>query len=163
VGQPDPARSINGPCLARPYSYRAETGSGRVRAGWSVWTSIAGVLPSKSIAQNMVLTRRCSIALLALAPTALSPRLLATRPQKRYPSTHAPRARGPAPAHQHARARPSSPPSLPIQGGPEAPAAFRKGFEAEAGTGCGDGTTGAAAGAQAGRPEGTEPAPAAWW
>jgi hypothetical protein len=40
VGQPDPARSINGPCLARPYSYRAETGSGRVRAGWPVWTSI---------------------------------------------------------------------------------------------------------------------------
>jgi hypothetical protein len=27
-------------CLARPYSYRAETGSGRVRAGWPVWTSI---------------------------------------------------------------------------------------------------------------------------
>ena len=42
VGQPDPARSINGPCLARPYSYRAETGSGRVRAGWPVWTSILG-------------------------------------------------------------------------------------------------------------------------
>jgi hypothetical protein len=40
VGQPDPARSINGACLARPYSYRAETGSGRVRAGWPVWTSI---------------------------------------------------------------------------------------------------------------------------
>jgi hypothetical protein len=40
VGQPDLARSINGPCLARPYSYRAETGSGRVRAGWPVWTSI---------------------------------------------------------------------------------------------------------------------------
>jgi hypothetical protein len=39
VGQPDPARSINGPCLARPYSYRAETGSVRVRAGWPVWTS----------------------------------------------------------------------------------------------------------------------------
>ena len=33
VGQPDPARSINRPC-------RAETGSGRVRAGWPVWTSI---------------------------------------------------------------------------------------------------------------------------
>jgi hypothetical protein len=40
VGQPDLARSINGPCLARSYSYRAETGSGRVRAGWPVWTSI---------------------------------------------------------------------------------------------------------------------------
>jgi hypothetical protein len=41
VGQPDPARSINGPCLARPYSYRAKTGSGGVRAGWPVWISIA--------------------------------------------------------------------------------------------------------------------------
>jgi hypothetical protein len=40
VGQPDPARSINGPCLARSYSYRAETSSDRVRAGWPVWTSI---------------------------------------------------------------------------------------------------------------------------
>jgi hypothetical protein len=41
VGQPDPAESVNGPCLARPYSYRAETSSDRVRAGWPVWTSIA--------------------------------------------------------------------------------------------------------------------------
>jgi hypothetical protein len=41
VGQPDPARSINGPCLTRPYSYQAKTDSGRVRAGWPVWTSIA--------------------------------------------------------------------------------------------------------------------------
>jgi hypothetical protein len=43
VGQHDPARSINGPCLARPYSYRTETGSGRVRAGWPIWTSIRRV------------------------------------------------------------------------------------------------------------------------
>jgi hypothetical protein len=42
VGQHDPARSINGPCLARPYTHRAETGSGRVQAEWPVWTSIAG-------------------------------------------------------------------------------------------------------------------------
>ncbi|XP_020395440.1 uncharacterized protein [Zea mays] len=41
VGQHDPARSINRPCLARPYSYQAETGSDRVRVGWPVWTSIA--------------------------------------------------------------------------------------------------------------------------
>jgi hypothetical protein len=40
VGQHDPARSIIGSCLARSYSYRAETGSGRVRAGWPIWTSI---------------------------------------------------------------------------------------------------------------------------
>jgi hypothetical protein len=36
MGQPDPAQSINGSCLAWPYSYRAETGSGRVHAGWPV-------------------------------------------------------------------------------------------------------------------------------
>jgi hypothetical protein len=41
VGQHDPGRSINGLYLAWPYSYRAETGSDRVRAGWPVWTSIA--------------------------------------------------------------------------------------------------------------------------
>jgi hypothetical protein len=123
---------------------------------FSCWPKSPAHIPSISADSSISI-----ISSLALAPTALSPRLLATRPQKRYPSTHTPRARGPAPAHQHTR--PSSPPSLPIQGGPEAPAAFRKGFEAEAGTGCGDGTTGAAAGAQAGRPEGTEPAPAAWW
>jgi hypothetical protein len=40
VSQYDLARSINEPCLARPYSYRAETGSGRVYIGWPVWTSI---------------------------------------------------------------------------------------------------------------------------
>ncbi|ONM03078.1 Pumilio homolog 5 [Zea mays] len=47
VGQHDPARSINGPCLARPYPYRAETGSDRVRAGWPVWTSIGPYLDLK--------------------------------------------------------------------------------------------------------------------
>jgi hypothetical protein len=40
VGQHDPGQSFNGSCLARHYSYRAETGSDRVRAGWPVWTSI---------------------------------------------------------------------------------------------------------------------------
>lgn len=30
VGQHDPIRSINGPCLAWPYLYRAETGSNQV-------------------------------------------------------------------------------------------------------------------------------------
>jgi hypothetical protein len=33
VGRHGPARSINGSCLARHYLDRAETGSGRVRAG----------------------------------------------------------------------------------------------------------------------------------
>jgi hypothetical protein len=40
VGRHGPTRTINGSCLARHYLDRAESGSGRARAGWPVWTSI---------------------------------------------------------------------------------------------------------------------------
>jgi hypothetical protein len=40
VDRHGPTRSINGSCLARHYLDRAESGSGRARAGWPVWTSI---------------------------------------------------------------------------------------------------------------------------
>jgi hypothetical protein len=53
VGQHDPARSINGSCLTRPYSCRAETGSGRVRAGWPIWTSIVIVIGPNLIAKHV--------------------------------------------------------------------------------------------------------------
>jgi hypothetical protein len=41
VGWHGPTRSINWLCLARHYLDRAESGSGRARVRWPVWTSIA--------------------------------------------------------------------------------------------------------------------------